>query len=137
MDDTQKKLKELEDRISKLEGRRIIQADILPDVVKMRHIGEGVRYIRGGVTAGKPTSGEEPMQGNAVYFDETTNTLYIWNTVSNAWKLIPLTASVSTGWSVTNNTPDKSIDANGLVAEIGDGLTTLINTLIAQGILSA
>ncbi len=63
----------------------------MPDVVKMRHIGEGVRYIRGGVTAGKPTSGEEPSQGYAVYFDETTNKLYIWNRSSNAWKSATLT----------------------------------------------
>jgi len=45
--------------------------------------------------------------------------------------------ATQTGWSVTNNTPDRSINADGLIAEIGDGLTTLINDLIAKGILSA
>jgi len=38
-------------------------------------------------------------------------------------------------WTVTNATEDRTIDANGAVAEIGDGLATLINDLIAQGIL--
>ena len=73
------KLKELEERIAKLETKRVLQQDILPDVVKMRHIGEGVRFIRGGITADKPTAGEEPMQGNAVYFDTDTDKLYVWN----------------------------------------------------------
>ncbi|MCK4815118.1 hypothetical protein KA005_05050 [bacterium] len=45
--------------------------------------------------------------------------------------------AAQTGWAVTNNTPDRTIDANGAVAEIGDGLTTLINDLIAKGIISA
>ena len=38
-------------------------------------------------------------------------------------------------WTVTNRTTDRSIDANGTVAVIGDGLATLIEDLIAQGIL--
>ena len=42
-----------------------------------------------------------------------------------------------TGWSVTNSTTDRTIDANGAVAEIGDGLTSLITDLIAKGIISA
>lgn len=45
--------------------------------------------------------------------------------------------AAQTGWSVTNNTTDRTIDANGAVAEIGDGLTTLILDLIAKGIISA
>jgi hypothetical protein len=86
MDDTQKKLKELEERIKTLETRRLLQQDYTNDSVKMRTIGEGVRYIRGGVTADKPTSGEEPMQGNAIFFDETASKLYIWNRTTNLWK---------------------------------------------------
>jgi len=38
-------------------------------------------------------------------------------------------------WTVTNATEDRSIDANAAVAVIGDGLATLIQDLIAQGIL--
>ena len=38
-------------------------------------------------------------------------------------------------WTVTNATEDRTIDANAAVAVIGDGLATLIQDLIAQGIL--
>ena len=38
-------------------------------------------------------------------------------------------------WTTSNVTVDRSIDANGATAELGDGLTTLINDLKAQGIL--
>ena len=45
--------------------------------------------------------------------------------------------AAQTGWAVTNKTTDRTIDANGLIAEIGDGLATLIDDLIAKGIISA
>jgi hypothetical protein len=85
------RIRELEERLAKLETRRILQQDIINDVVKMRHIGEGVRYIRGGVTADKPTAGEKPMQGNAVYYDETAKVLYIWNNSDDGWDEVSLT----------------------------------------------
>lgn len=56
------------------------QSDVRPDMIKQRHIGEGVRYIRAGATALKPTSGERV---GAVFFDTTTNKLYIWT--GSAW----------------------------------------------------
>lgn len=46
-------------------------------------------------------------------------------------------SSPQTGWAVTNKTEDRTIDANGAVAEIGDGLATLIDDLIAKGVISA
>ena len=39
-------------------------------------------------------------------------------------------------WSTTNNSTDRSIDANGLIAEIGDGLTTLIEDLKSLGVIA-
>jgi len=45
--------------------------------------------------------------------------------------------AAQTGWAVTNKTTDRTINANGAVAEIGDGLATLIDDLIAKGIISA
>ena len=72
-------------RIEQLEQRRIYQRDIAPNEVKQSHVGEGVRYIRDGVTADKPTEGEEPLQGAAIFFDYDTNTLYVWNRRTNAW----------------------------------------------------
>lgn len=38
-------------------------------------------------------------------------------------------------WTTSNVSTDRSIDANGAVAEIGDGLTTLIEDLKTLGIL--
>ena len=39
-------------------------------------------------------------------------------------------------WTVTNRTTDRTIDCDAAVATIGDCLGTLIEDLIAQGILS-
>lgn len=128
-------LKDLEDRIRTLEGKRIFQQDLVPDVVKMRHVGEGVRFIRSGLVSKLPTA-EKPMQGSALYWATDTNTLYIYN--GTAWVLIPLTSAISTGWAVTNKTEDKTLDCNVNDALVlGDVLGTLIDTLVAQGILSA
>ena len=38
-------------------------------------------------------------------------------------------------YTTSNVTTDRSIDANGAVAVIGDGLTTLIEDLKAQGVI--
>jgi len=45
------------------------------------------------------------------------------------------TAAATGEWSTTNNTTDRSIDANGAIAEIGDGLTTLIEDLKTLGVI--
>tara|TARA_Y100000310_G_C20457366_1_gene703695 strand:+ start:392 stop:556 length:165 start_codon:yes stop_codon:yes gene_type:complete len=39
-------------------------------------------------------------------------------------------------WTTSNVTTDRSIDANGAVAEIGDGLTTLIEDLKTLGVIA-
>ena len=41
------------------------------------------------------------------------------------------------GWSTSNVTTDRTINADGATAELGDGLTNLIEDLIAAGILTA
>jgi len=41
------------------------------------------------------------------------------------------------GWAVTNKTTDRTISCDGLIAVLGDGLGTLIDDLIAKGIISA
>lgn len=38
-------------------------------------------------------------------------------------------------WTTANVTLDPTINADGLVAEIGDGLTTLIDELAANGVI--
>lgn len=72
-------------------SKRVTQEDIENDAVKMRHVAEGVRFVRDGTTAKKPTAGEVPLQGAAMYFDYETNKLWIWNRSSKAWKSIQLT----------------------------------------------
>ena len=59
--------------------------------------------------------------------------------VSDKWSLKAALAptATQTGWSVTNKSTDRTIDCDGLIAVLGDGLGTLIDDLIAKGILSA
>ena len=40
------RLKKLEDNVRFLMEKRIGQVDILPDAIKMRHVGEGIRLDR-------------------------------------------------------------------------------------------
>lgn len=60
------------------------QQDIKPDTIKMRHVGEGVRYIRSGLDAALPTTPEVPKNGVAIYFATDTLKLYVSN--GSAWK---------------------------------------------------
>ena len=52
------------------------QFDVLPDMVKQRHVGEGIRFIRSGTAANRPTSGEK---AGAVWFATNTDVLSVWN----------------------------------------------------------
>ena len=46
-------------------------------------------------------------------------------------KTLPATGA----WTTTNVSTDRSVDANGTVAGIGDGLCTLIEDLKSKGII--
>lgn len=46
-----------------------------------------------------------------------------------------LTLPATGAWTTSNVTTNRSIDANGLVTEIGDGLCTLIEDLKSKGII--
>jgi len=61
----------------------------------------------------------------------------LWVSDKFSFKAGVTPTAAQTGWAVTNKTPDRTINADGAVAEIGDGLATLIDDLIAKGILSA
>ena len=74
--DRQQIEKLIEEKVKRIIG----QFSILPDLVKSRHIGEGVRYLRAGTAANRPTSGEKT---GAVWFSTDTDTLNIWN--GTAW----------------------------------------------------
>ena len=74
-------IEQLVEELVEEKTRQIIgQFDILPDAVKQRHVGEGIRFIRFGLAADRATSGE---QKGAVYFATDTDTLGIWN--GSAW----------------------------------------------------
>ena len=83
-EELKKQIKDLQQKVEDLTNKRITQSNLLPDVVKQRHIGEGVRYLRSGLEANLPTSGEEPMQGSAVYFCTDSKKLKIWD--GSVWK---------------------------------------------------
>jgi hypothetical protein len=84
-DQLDKVLKELH----ALQQKRVYQADIIPDAVKSRHMGEGNRYIYAGLEANLPTEGNSVPQGISVYFCTDTNKLKIWNNTS--WVSVTLT----------------------------------------------
>ena len=90
MDDKDKRIKDLEDKVKLLEQKRVYRQDIAPDAVLQRHVGEGVRFIRDGTTDDLPAEGEEPSQGAAIYFDYETNELYVWNRDEGAYKSVTL-----------------------------------------------
>lgn len=58
----------------------INQHNIPPDMVKERHMGEGIRFIRAGLVANRPTT---PERDGAVYFALDENKLYVGDT--GAW----------------------------------------------------
>lgn len=82
----EEEIKKLKTRLDKVEKTRITQDRIVPDAIKSRAMGEGIRFIRSGATADKPTAGEEPPASAAVFYDTTTNKLWVWNSASSAWK---------------------------------------------------
>jgi hypothetical protein len=88
MDNIENRLKKLEQEIEDLKHRRIKQEMILPDAVKQRHIGEGVRFIRSGLYANRPTSGESTASGSALYFATDNGKLSIWD--STQWLEVTL-----------------------------------------------
>jgi hypothetical protein len=91
MDDLQKKLKELEERIAKLETRRLLQQDFLPSCVKNRAMGEANSYIYNINSSNLPTSGTTPVIGTSIFYEEDTKKIKIWNSVNKEWDETTLT----------------------------------------------
>lgn len=83
-------IRDLSKRVDGID-KKSITPDMIPfDTVRMKHISEGVRYIRDGGTDDIPEEGEEPLQGAASIFDYETNKLWIWNRLERAWKFAQL-----------------------------------------------
>jgi len=88
MTDYSRQIQELKDIVTQLEHSRVSQTNIEPDAVKQRHVGEGVRFIRSGLAADRPTSGEGTTSGSAMYWATDTFVLSIWT--GSAWKTTTL-----------------------------------------------
>lgn len=82
------RLKKLEQRVEKLEQKRISQLDILPGQIKNAAMGEANSYVAAGVAADLPV-GTQVTSSTIFYFALDTNTLYAWN--GTAYKSVVLT----------------------------------------------
>ena len=66
---------------------RITQDQIMPGAVKQRHLGEGNRFIRSGLIANRPTTGEPVMANSSAYYYATDqHDLSLWN--GKSWDLV-------------------------------------------------
>lgn len=81
MDETSRRLRQVENDIKILQGRRIYQRDISPKAVKQRSI-DGIIIFRGNI-ADRPADGSSQIQA---YYAEDEKKLYVWNTVNAAWE---------------------------------------------------
>ena len=61
--------------------------------------------------------------------DEVKDILHVKELITN--KTLPATGA----WTTSNVSTDRSINADGNVAEIGDGLCTLIEDLKSKGLI--
>jgi len=83
MEDLNKQIEELTKKVERLEQKRVFQQDVVPGAIKMRAMGEGSRFMRGGLEADLPTVGENATDSVAYYFATDTDKLYIFN--GTAW----------------------------------------------------
>ena len=79
--ETQKQITDLIE--TALKEIKIRQNNIGFDEVKAIHIGDGVRMVRAGLAANRPTSGE---RAGAIYFETDTPALKIYD--GSAWQTI-------------------------------------------------
>lgn len=70
-------ISQIRDDVQYLMDKRLIQQDIVPDIIKTRHMGEGNRYMYSGLEANRPTGN---LFGNSttIYFATDTKKLWIW-----------------------------------------------------------
>ena len=87
-EEMEKKLFDLERRIEEIDSKRGTQAQFLPDTIKARFIGEGVRFLRIGASTDLPAEGE---RDGACYYERNTKILKIWNKTNSAWEAVTLT----------------------------------------------
>ncbi|MBZ5529718.1 MAG: hypothetical protein LAN71_17715 [Acidobacteriia bacterium] len=69
-------IKKLQDRLDKLEGRRLLKSDFLPQVVTNRAMGEANSYVK--ILASSPT-GAKFNENTMAYFNSTDSKWYVYN----------------------------------------------------------
>jgi hypothetical protein len=80
MEELNKKIKELEDRLAKVETRRLLKSDFLPQVVTNRAMGEANSYVK--ILASSPT-GAKFNENTMAYFNSVDSKWYCFN--GTAW----------------------------------------------------
>jgi len=84
----EKIVKDLKREVEQLKQKRVGQTDLIPDSVKMRHVGEGIRFVRS-VVEDLPTP-ETPLQGLPIVYTTIDNKLHIYNNTDDTWYSIQL-----------------------------------------------
>lgn len=87
--DVEARFKDIESKLSFVMQRRITQYDVVPDAIKQRAVGEGVRFIASGIEADLPTTAPATSTGTAIYFATDTGNLFCWD--GAAWLSVMLT----------------------------------------------
>jgi hypothetical protein len=87
-EDINRKFKDLQEQIDDLRVKRIHEHDILPGEIKSKHISEGVKWIRSGLSNELPLEGPPTDYGSAIYFETNTGNLNIWN--GSQWLTVTL-----------------------------------------------
>ena len=78
MDNIEEIVKKLQKDVELLKQRRVLQSDIAPGVVKMRHMGEANQYVQYGLEADLP-SGFSITNSTIIYYATDTKKLWVWN----------------------------------------------------------
>lgn len=84
---TKEMFADLKKDVDYLMQKRLIQQDIVPDIIKTRAMGEANRYIFSGLAAARP-NGAKFGNSTRIYFATDTNVLSVWN--GTAWKSVTL-----------------------------------------------
>lgn len=88
MDDLQNQIDKLQKQIDALMVKRIYQQDVTPQALKVRHFGEGNPYFYAGLSADRPTTGNQVTSSTSCWFSTDTGVLSIWN--GTQWKNVTL-----------------------------------------------
>lgn len=86
IEEFKKEIEKLKQRIVILEQKRIYQADLIPQAVKNRNMGEPNSYVFSGLAANRPTTGTKLTStgfGCSIYWATDTGVLSIWS--GTAW----------------------------------------------------